>query len=73
VALSPTQFRFAQRAGGEQCWLYVVEYALDPERLRIWSIQDPSERVTHFMFDDGWKDAAEPTGGSADDDTVSTT
>jgi hypothetical protein len=73
VALSPTQFRFAQRAGGEQCWLYVVEYALDPERRRVWSIQDPSERVTHFMFDDGWKDAAEPTGGSAADDTVSTT
>ena len=73
VGLSPTQFRFAQRDGAEQCWLYVVEVALDPERRRVWCIQDPAERVTDFMFDDGWKGLADPPGGSASADSVEPT
>jgi hypothetical protein len=72
VALSPTQFRFAQREGAEQCWLYVVEFALDPDRRRVWPIQDPAERVTDFMFDDGWKGLADPPGGSPGDSLGST-
>jgi len=73
VALSPAQFRFAQRDGAEQCWLYVVEFALDPERRRVWCVQDPAEQVTDFMFDDGWKALADPPGGSASADSVETT
>jgi hypothetical protein len=73
VALSPPQFRFAQRDGAEQCWLYVVEFALDPERRRLWCIQDPAERVTDFMFDDGWKGLADPPGGCAAAGNVETT
>jgi hypothetical protein len=70
VGLSPPQFRFAQRNGPEQCWLYVVEFALDPVRRRVWCIQDPAEQVTDFMFDDRWKGLADPPGGSASTDTV---
>jgi hypothetical protein len=73
VGLSPAQFRFAQRDGAEQCWLYVVEFALHPERRRLWCIQDPAERVTDFMFDDGWKGLSDPPGGSASADSVETT
>jgi hypothetical protein len=73
VALSPAQFRFAQRDGAEQCWLYVVEFALDPERRRVWCVQDPAEQVSDFMFDDGWKALADPPGGSASAGSVETT
>jgi hypothetical protein len=57
VALSSKQFSMAQQLE-EEYWLYVVEYARDDERRRIWTIQDPARRVTDFMFDDGWRDAA---------------
>lgn len=70
VSLSPAQFRFAQRDAAEQFWLYVVEFALDPEQRRVWCIQDPAERVTDFMFDDGWKGLAEPSGGYGAADSV---
>jgi hypothetical protein len=73
VAVSPTQFRFAQRDGAEQCWLYVVEFALDPERRRLWCVQDPAEHVTDFMFDDGWKGLADPPTGSGHTDSVEAT
>lgn len=73
VAVSPAQFRFAQRDGAEQCWLYVVEYALDPDRRCVWCVQDPAERVTDFMFDDGWKGLADPPGGSSATDSVEAT
>jgi hypothetical protein len=73
VALSPAQFRFAQRDGAEQCWLYVVEFALDPERRSVWCVQDPAERVSDFMFDDGWKGLADPPGGSASVGSLETT
>jgi hypothetical protein len=65
VGLSPTQFRFAQRESPDLCWLYVVEFALDEELRRVWCIQSPAERVTDFMFDDGWKGLADPPGGSS--------
>ena len=56
VGLSERQFSYAQKLG-DQFWLYVVEYALDPERQKVWTIQNPASRVTDFMFDAGWKDA----------------
>jgi len=62
VGLSDTQFTTAQRIEDE-FWLYVVEYACDPDRCRIWPVQDPARQVTEFMYDDGWKDAADPDGG----------
>jgi hypothetical protein len=64
VGLSPLQFAHARRVK-DQYWLYVVEYALDDERRYIWTILDPARRVTEFMFDDGWKNAA--TQGDVED------
>ena len=63
VGMSDSQFSFSQRVE-DQSWLYVVEYALSPEKRRVWPIQDPARKVTDFMFDDGWKALAEPEGGS---------
>lgn len=71
VGLSPTQFRFAQKADDGQCWLYVVEYALDDERRRVWAIPDPVDQITDYMFDDGWKGLAESATPAAAADTVS--
>ncbi|WP_205695655.1 DUF3883 domain-containing protein [Conexibacter sp. SYSU D00693] len=72
VGLSPAQFRFAQRADDGQCWLYVVEYALDDERRRVWAIPDPVDQITDYMFDDGWRGLAEsaptPAQGNTDSD-----
>jgi hypothetical protein len=53
VGLSSVQFEFA-RQHGEQYWLYVVEYAGDPERSRIVKINDPAGRAGTFTFDEGW-------------------
>jgi len=44
---------------GEKAWLYVVEKALSDEEFRIYTIRDPALKVDQFMYDDGWKDAAE--------------
>ena len=57
VPLSSKQFTTAQSLE-EQYWLYIVEYARDDDKRRIWMIQDPARRVTEFMFDDGWREAA---------------
>jgi hypothetical protein len=50
---------------GNRYWLYVVERADQPD-FTIWRIQNPAERVTQFMFDDGWKNVAEANVETAD-------
>lgn len=70
VALSPAQFRFAQRQVAEQWWLYVVEHALDDDSRRVWAIQDPVERISDYMFDDGWKGLSETASATVAPDTV---
>ena len=40
-------------------WLYVVEFARDPERARVYPIQSPAEKVDEFFFDQNWRDVAE--------------
>lgn len=40
-------------------WLYVVERA-NRSDARIHRIHNPAGRVTRYMFDDGWRGAAEP-------------
>ena len=62
VGMSDTQFEFAQEKG-DAFWLYVVEYAGDPDRIRILRIQDPAERAETFTFDAGWADVAETGSG----------
>ena len=57
VGLSRTQFSNAQNSG-DGYWLYVVEFALDPDSLRVHAIRNPAMQVTSFMFDGNWREAA---------------
>jgi hypothetical protein len=57
VALSHTQFKFAQHRAGE-AWLYVVEHARGPLEPIVHPIQAPATKVMQFFFDAGWKTVA---------------
>lgn len=57
VALSHTQFEFAQQKG-DAFWLYVVERA-DTPQARIFRIQNPAGKGSKFVFDHGWRNNAE--------------
>ena len=72
VKLTPAQVKFGKKHG-DRHWLYVVEFALEPERFMIHMIQNPVEKITEFRFDAGWKQfcsetssptAAKPKKGS---------
>jgi hypothetical protein len=58
VGLSRTQFDCA-RDHGSAYWLYVVEWAGDPNQVRIVRVQDPAGRARTFTFDQGWASIAE--------------
>ena len=65
VGLSRLQFSNAQDYG-DRYWLYVVEFATDPEHARVHAIRNPATQVTAFMFDGNWREAttderADPT------------
>ena len=67
VGLSRLQFNNAQELG-DRFWLYVVEFALEEEGVRVHALQSPALKVDHFVFDGGWRDvaadeAADPTIG----------
>lgn len=65
VGLSRLQFSNAQDFG-DQYWLYVVEFAFDPDNARVHPIQNPSSKVDSFMFDGNWRGvAAEETADPA--------
>ncbi len=57
VTMSHTQFELAQDKG-DAYWLYVVEHAGDPERIRLLRIQDPAGQARTFTFDQGWAEVA---------------
>ncbi len=59
VGLTHTQFGLAREKGGAY-WLYVVEYAGDAERARVVRVRDPAGRDSEYLFDGGWREAAEP-------------
>ena len=59
VGLSRRQFE-TSLLKAESYWLYVVERA-ERGDFRIHQIRDPGRRVGQFLFDDGWRGAAEPT------------
>ena len=60
VALTSTQFKCAQKHG-EAYWLYIVEYAADPEHAQIIKIRDPAGKAQRFTFDHGWRAVSEDT------------
>jgi hypothetical protein len=58
VALDVRQAE-AARAHGDLFWLYVVEYATDPDKATVFAIANPVKRATEFLFDAGWQAAVE--------------
>lgn len=58
VTLSHTQFDHAIQKQ-EAYWLYVVEFATDPENRRILRIQNPAGNAKSFTFDRGWTEIAQ--------------
>ena len=59
VGLTHTQFGLAREKRGAY-WLYVVEYAGDADRARVVRVPDPAGRDSEYLFDEGWRGAAEP-------------
>lgn len=57
AALSNTQFEEARKQN-EAYWLYVVEEALSATP-RLYCIQDPANRITQYLFDNGWISVSE--------------
>lgn len=44
---------------GDEFWLYVVEFATDPERARVIPIQNPASAIDYCVFDPGWENLSE--------------
>lgn len=57
ISLTRTQFEKARELG-ERYWLYVVEWADQDEKFRIYRIQNPANQVNQFLYDNGWKELA---------------
>ena len=57
AGLTRSQFDLG-RSAGASFWLYVVERATSAD-CAIYRIQNPAQRTNYFMFDDGWRSAAE--------------
>jgi hypothetical protein len=58
VRLSGTQFDHAAEHA-DTYWVYVVEFAQDPGKQRLYAIRDPFAHTDHFCLDEGWRYAAE--------------
>jgi len=58
VTMTATQFAFAQEHR-DRAWLYVVEFANDPARRKLWRVRDPAAKVTRFGYDHGWQSVAD--------------
>jgi hypothetical protein len=66
VAVSRRQFQQAQEESSA-FWLYVVEYALEPNRAQIYAIQNPTNLIDEYWFDGGWREYATERGGGGMD------
>lgn len=55
VPISLRQFEFGKNPEFcNQFWLYIVEFALEPDRVKIHAIPNPVVRINQFRFDPGW-------------------
>jgi hypothetical protein len=61
IAISRSQYRMAQ-AKTTEFWLYIIEWALEPNRAKVYAIQDPATRIDQYWFDSGWRDLAHESG-----------
>ena len=62
VSFSPEQIHFA-KVNKDKCWFYIVEYAVSNSP-KLYKIQNPFEKITHFRFDNGWKSFASASAQS---------
>jgi len=62
VAVSRDQYRKASKEN-KSFWLYVVEFALEPDRTYVYAIQDPAHLIDEYWFDGGWRDVANEKDG----------
>lgn len=58
VALTPAEMETA-RMRSATSYLYVVEYALDDERRRIYVVASPADKITEYRFGRWWRKAAD--------------
>lgn len=63
VEVSKAQHRKALELG-EEFWLYVVEGAEDNDLWALYCIQNPAHRIDKFLFDYGWRFAADAKAGN---------
>lgn len=57
VGISPSQFKASQNYE-DLFYLYVVEYALDPNKSKLYIFQNPAAKINNYRFDDEWKKVA---------------
>lgn len=58
IPVSIAQIEMNQQLGDDY-WLYVVEFATDPERARVIPIQNPASEIDYCVFDAGWEHLSE--------------
>lgn len=65
IKLSHSQFDMAREHPGE-FWIYIVEYARDPDRQRVTALANPFGKVEEYWFDHGWREFSEERAASRD-------
>lgn len=64
VGVKPRQVEECRREP-ERFWLYVVEFALEPERAQVFAILNPVSLIDEYRFDGGWKELSRERSGSS--------
>ena len=63
VGVKPRQIEQCRREP-DRFWLYVVEFALEPQRAQVFAIADPVSLIDEYRFDGGWKDLSRERSGA---------
>lgn len=63
VGVRPRQIEQCRR-DPDRFWLYVVEFALEPERAQVFAIRNPVSLIDEYRFDGGWKDLSRERSGA---------
>jgi hypothetical protein len=63
VGVKPRQIEQC-RQEPDRFWLYVVEFALEPERAQVFAIPNPVSLIDEYRFDGGWKELSRERSGA---------
>ena len=63
VGVKPRQIEQCRREP-DRFWLYVVEFALEPERAQVFAIPNPVSLIDEYRFDGGWKELSRERSGA---------